>query len=84
MIHFVTIPVDNTSVNPARSIATAIFADTSPNALGQLWVFIIFPMVGAVLGVFVWLLTDPASLEDTMFDSEMLRGARDKLDNVID
>lgn len=84
LIHFVTIPVDNTSVNPARSIATAIFADTSPSALGQLWVFIIFPMVGAVLGVFVWLLTDPASLEDTMFDHEVLRGARDRLDKVID
>jgi aquaporin Z len=84
LIHLVTIPVDNTSVNPARSIATAIFADTSPSALGQLWVFIIFPMVGAVLGVFVWLLTDPASLEDTLFDSEIMRDARDKLDNVID
>jgi aquaporin Z len=84
LIHLVTIPVDNTSVNPARSIATAIFADTSPSALGQLWVFIIFPMVGAVLGVFVWLLTDPASLEDTLFDSEIMRDARDRLDNVID
>jgi transcription elongation factor GreA-like protein len=47
-------------------------------------VFIIFPMVGAVLGVFVWLLTDPASLEDTLFDSEILRTARDKLDDVIE
>ena len=84
LIHFVTIPVDNTSVNPARSIATAIFADTSPSALGQVWVFIIFPMIGGVLGVFVWLLTDPASLEDTLFDSEILRTARDKLDDVIE
>ena len=41
-------------------------------------------MIGAVLGVFVWLLTDPASLEDTMFDTEILRDARDKLDDVID
>jgi len=84
MIHLVSIPVDNTSVNPVRSIATAIFADTSPNALGQLWAFIIFPLIGAVLGVFVWLLTDPASLEDTMLDAEILRTARDKLDDVID
>jgi aquaporin Z len=84
MIHLVTIPVDNTSVNPVRSIATAIFADTSPNALGQVWAFIIFPLIGAVLGVFVWLLTDPASLEDTMLDAEILRTARDKLDDVID
>jgi aquaporin Z len=84
LIHLVTIPVDNTSVNPARSLATAIFADTSPSALGQLWVFIIFPMIGAVLGVFVWLLTDPASLEDTLFDTEILRDARDRIDQVID
>jgi aquaporin Z len=84
LIHLVTIPVDNTSVNPARSIATAIFADTSPSALGQVWVFIIFPLIGAVLGVFVWLLTDPASLEDTLFDTEILRTARDKLDDVIE
>ena len=46
LIHLVTIPVDNTSVNPARSLATAIFADTVPSALGQLWVFIVFPLVG--------------------------------------
>ncbi len=84
MIHLVTIPVDNTSVNPVRSISTAIFADTSPNALGQVWAFIIFPLIGAVLGVFVWLLTDPASLEDTLLDTEILRTARDKLDDVID
>jgi aquaporin Z len=84
LIHLVTIPVDNTSVNPVRSLATAIFADTSPSALGQLWAFIIFPLIGAVLGVFVWLLTDPASLEDTLFDTEVLRTARDKLDDVID
>jgi aquaporin Z len=84
LIHLVTIPVDNTSVNPARSIATAIFADASPNALGQLWAFIIFPLIGAVLGVFVWLLTDPASLEETMLDADILRTVRDKLDDVIE
>ena len=60
VIHLVTIPVDNTSVNPARSLATAIFADTDPSALGQLWVFIVFPLIGSVVGVFVWLLVDEA------------------------
>ena len=55
VIHLVTIPVDNTGVNPARSLATAIFADTSPSALGQLWAFILFPLIGSVVGVFVWL-----------------------------
>jgi aquaporin Z len=77
LVHLVTIPVDNTSVNPARSLATAIFADTDPNALGQLWAFIVFPMVGAVVGVLLFLLIDDTKLEDTMLDSSAMRAARD-------
>ncbi len=41
LIHLASIPIDNTSVNPARSIATAIYGGGA--ALGQLWVFIVFP-----------------------------------------
>lgn len=52
MIHLATIPVDNTSVNPARSFGAAIFA--GGDHLGQLWAFIVFPMVGAVVGVAAW------------------------------
>ena len=44
VIHLITIPVDNTSVNPARSLATAIFQHGW--ALGQVWVFIVFPLIG--------------------------------------
>jgi aquaporin Z len=84
VIHLVTIPVDNTSVNPARSIATAIFADTSPSALGQLWAFIIFPLIGGVVGVFVWLLIDEATLESTLLDTDMLRRTRDVIDEAVD
>ena len=84
VIHLVTIPVDNTGVNPARSLATAIFADTDPSALGQLWVFIVFPLIGSVVGVFVWLLVDEATLESTMLDTDMLRRTRDALDDVVD
>jgi aquaporin Z len=84
VIHLVSIPVDNTSVNPVRSLATAIFADTDPSALGQLWVFIVFPLIGAVLGVFIWLLVSPARLEDTVLDHQTLRAARDRLDDVVD
>ena len=84
VIHLATIPVDNTSVNPARSLATAIFADTSPSALGQLWAFIVFPLIGAVVGVFVWLLVDEATLESTMLDTDMLRQTRDTLDDATD
>lgn len=47
LIHLVTIPIDNTSVNPARSIAAAIYG--GPEALAQLWVFLVFPIVGGLL-----------------------------------
>ncbi|GAA1881716.1 aquaporin Z [Lapillicoccus jejuensis] len=47
VIHLVSIPVSNTSVNPARSIAPALFAGGA--ALSQLWVFIVAPVVGAVV-----------------------------------
>jgi len=48
----ITIPVDNTSVNPARSIATAVFQGGW--ALGQVWAFIVFPLVGGALGAVLW------------------------------
>lgn len=54
LIHLITIPIDNTSVNPARSLATAIFASAHPNALGQLWAFIVFPLIGGAIGAFAW------------------------------
>lgn len=48
MIHLVTIPVDNTSVNPARSLGAAVFSGS--DALVQLWAFIVFPLIGGALG----------------------------------
>ncbi len=47
VIHLVLIPISNSSVNPARSIATAIYG--GPDALIQLWVFIVAPIVGALI-----------------------------------
>lgn len=47
LIHLVSIPVSNTSVNPARSLGVAWFAGT--DALGQVWVFVLAPLVGAVV-----------------------------------
>ena len=84
VIHLATIPVDNTGLNPARSLATAIFADTDPSALAQLWAFIVFPLIGSVVGVFVWLLIDEATLESTMLDTDMLRKVRDTVDDATD
>jgi len=52
LIHLISIPVSNTSVNPARSTAAALFADTA--ALGQVWVFWVAPIVGAILAGMVW------------------------------
>jgi aquaporin Z len=52
VVHLITIPIDNTSVNPARSLATAVFQHSW--ALSQLWVFIIFPLVGGLLGGLIW------------------------------
>lgn len=52
LIHLISIPVTNTSVNPARSISQAIFAGDW--AIGQLWLFIVAPIVGAVLAGLVY------------------------------
>lgn len=52
LIHLVTIPVDNTSVNPARSLSTAVYQGSW--ALSQLWVFILFPIVGGLIGGLLW------------------------------
>ncbi len=55
LTHLVTIPVSNTSVNPARSLAVAPFAPSSL-PLEQVWAFIVFPLIGAVVGAAVWML----------------------------
>jgi aquaporin Z len=52
LIHLITIPVDQTSVNPARSTGVAVYAD--PWAVQQLWVFWAAPIVGALLGATIY------------------------------
>jgi aquaporin Z len=52
LIHLISIPVTNTSVNPARSIAAAIFATNG--AMGQVWLFIVAPLIGAAVGAVIW------------------------------
>jgi aquaporin Z len=47
LIHLISIPIDNTSVNPARSIGPALFAGGTP--IGQLWLFIIAAPIGALI-----------------------------------
>jgi aquaporin Z len=52
LVHMISIPVSNTSVNPARSLATAVFQGDW--ALGQVWAFLLFPAIGAVLAGLIW------------------------------
>ena len=56
LIHLVSIPVTNTSVNPARSIAPAVF-DMNYNGghgMTDLWLFIVAPLLGAAIAAFIW------------------------------
>ncbi|MDX9947922.1 MAG: aquaporin Z [Bacteroidales bacterium] len=57
LIHLISIPVTNTSVNPARSTSQAIFAGGW--ALGQLWLFWIAPIAGALLAGLVYKMMSP-------------------------
>ncbi len=52
LIHLISIPVTNTSVNPARSTGVALYVGDW--ATGQLWLFWVAPIVGALLGAFAY------------------------------
>ncbi len=68
LIHLISIPVTNTSVNPARSTSQAIFA--GGDQLGQLWLFWVAPIIGAALGAAVhrYVIGDP---EDVLTPDEL-------------
>jgi aquaporin Z len=63
LVHMISIPVSNTSVNPARSLATAVFQGDW--ALGQVWAFIVFPAIGAVIAGALWMVLEPVDVETT-------------------
>jgi aquaporin Z len=52
LIHLISIPVSNTSVNPARSTGVAFYAETA--AVPQLWLFWVAPLVGAAIGAIIY------------------------------
>ncbi|MGL2966786.1 aquaporin Z [Flavobacterium sp. XGLA_31] len=52
LIHLISIPITNTSVNPARSTSQALFAQGEP--LSQLWLFWVAPIAGALVGGFIY------------------------------
>lgn len=70
-------PISGGGLNPVRSLGMAIFADTNPNALAQVWPFLIVPVVAAFAGLVVWLSIDEASVDDTVFDDTIVESAVD-------
>ena len=62
LIHLISIPVTNTSVNPARSTGPALFVGGW--ALAQLWLFWVAPLIGGALGgvIYRWLSEEPAGV----------------------
>jgi len=52
MIHLVGIPIDGTSVNPARSLGPALFVGGT--AINQVWVFWVAPIIGGIIAAIVW------------------------------
>ena len=67
-VHLVGIPLDGTSVNPARSFGPALFDGW--HALGQVWLFIVAPLVGSLLAVAVWRATRVEADEDSSLELE--------------
>jgi aquaporin Z len=68
LIHLITIPVTNTSVNPARSTGPALFAGTA--YIGQLWLFWVAPIVGAVIAGLLtrWMYEPEAIVQTTVVE----------------
>lgn len=64
LIHLVSIPITNTSVNPARSTGVALFAEGP--ALAQLWLFWVAPLAGAALGAAIWRMLDAPDTAPTV------------------
>jgi len=52
LIHFISIPITNTSVNPARSLSQAVFTQGEP--LSQVWLFWVAPILGAIVGGLIY------------------------------
>jgi aquaporin Z len=65
-------PVSGAGLNPARSVAMAIFADTDPNALAQVWVFVVVPLIAALAGLLVWIGISDATFDDTVLDETIV------------
>ncbi|NND75073.1 MAG: hypothetical protein HKN44_08710 [Ilumatobacter sp.] len=82
--HLVLLGISGGGMNPARSLGSALFSDTDPNALGQVAVFVVVPLGAAVAAVFVWLAIDDAEVDDTIFDETIVDRVADRVDGTRD
>ena len=73
LIHLISIPVTNTSVNPARSTSQAVFA--GGDYLEQLWLFWVAPVIGGLLGALVYRFTLGTPDEDLEGPTTMAEGS---------
>ena len=73
LIHLVSIPVTNTSVNPARSIGPALFV--GGDAIGQLWLFILAPMLGAAVAAKLYAMMRTAFDPDAKISTKVAQQA---------
>jgi aquaporin Z len=62
-IHLVGIPITGTSVNPARSLGPAIFV--RGDAISHVWLFIVAPVLGAIVAALIWKLFFETGSEET-------------------
>ena len=69
LVHILGIPFTGTSVNPARSLGPAIF--TGGEALGQVWVFIVAPLIGAVLAALLYKALSPKAKEESQEEAQL-------------
>jgi aquaporin Z len=70
-------PISGVGFNPARSLAMAVFANTEPNALTQLWPFVVVPAAAAFVGLLAYLAIDDATIDDTVFDDTIVEDITD-------
>ena len=80
----VLLGISGGGMNPARSLGSAIFTDADPNALGQVGVFIVVPLLAAIAAVFIWLAIDEAEVDDTVFDETFVDSLGDAIDGTVD
>ncbi len=71
LIHLVSIPITNTSVNPARSIGPAVFVGDW--ALRQLWLFIVAPLIGAIIAAALYHVIHPTEGDEVISAAEAER-----------